>query len=77
MPLNKETKPNQSIDFYLFHSLQNALNEKTFSQEDQVKNVCGETSWAQNQQNFTWDESISYLINGKEVIQNDGKYTID
>ena len=54
-----------SSDFNLFHSLWNALNDKKFSQENHVKTF-GKTFWAQNQLNLTWEESTSYLIDGKK-----------
>ena len=50
-----------SSDFYLFLVLN---DKKIFSRKSGV-NICGKTCWAQNQLNFTWEESTSYLINSK------------
>ena len=51
-------------DFYLFSSLQNALNDKIFLKKTRRKRL-RKTYWAQNQANFTGEKSTSELVRGK------------
>ena len=63
-------------DFYLFPSLQNALNEKKFSQVDQMKTFM---------ENLLRLKPTVFYLRGinkqseelQEVTQNHGEYTID
>ena len=50
-------------NFYLLSSLSNALNNKNFLKK--IRGKCLWKTWPQNWLNFTREESISYLMNGK------------
>ena len=65
-----------SSDFHLFCSLQNALNDKKFSQEDEVKTFV-ENIFNLKPAEFYLREINKLSNKWQEVIQNNGKYTID
>ena len=50
-------------DFHVFCSLQNAMNDQKFFQENQVRMFVGKLLELENQLNFTWEEKTSNLIN--------------
>ena len=60
-PYSTDLAPN---DFYLVRSLQNVLRNKNFLMRISWKCLL-KTSSAGKQLNFTWEESKSYLVNGK------------
>ena len=63
-------------DFYLFHSLQNAVNDKIFSQEDLVK-MFVENFLGSKPAEFYWRRINKLPDKLQELIQNNGKYTND
>ena len=65
-----------SSDFHLFHSLQNALNDKEFSHEDQEKTLV--ESFLISKPSEFYLRKLKNLPNKwQEVIQNNGEYIVN
>ena len=63
-------------DFHIFHSQQNALNDKEFSQEHQVKTLVENLlSLKPAEFNLRWINKL--LDKWQKVVQNNGEYTSD